>query len=104
MTCNPKLNAIGFVFELSILDCETNLPVPLNNAASKKIHFKKPDGTVITRNGAFKTDGADAVITYTTIAGDLDSVGLWHVQYAVDLPIFSSGTNTVTFQVEANMF
>jgi len=104
MNCNPRLNAINFVFQLEILNCADNLPINLSRSLTKKIYFKKPDGTVLAKDGVFETDGSDALISYTTVSGDLDSLGVWRVQYAVDLPNFSSGTNIETFSVEANIF
>lgn len=104
MDCNPNLNAVGFTFEFTILDCDNQQPLPLNLSTTRVIYFKKPDGQVIFRDGEFKTDGSDSIITYTTIAGDLDQPRLWHVQYLVDIPDFNSGTNIETFIVSDNIY
>lgn len=104
MNCNPRLNAAGFTFEFTILDCKKGVRIPLETSLSKKIHFKKPDGAIITRDATFKTDGKDSIVSYTTESSDLDKIGKWHVQYAIDLPSFSSGTSVESFDVVSNIF
>lgn len=104
MDCKIHENAIGIVFQVTIQDCDTNAAVRLENAITKQVHFKKPDGSTIIRNCDFVTDGADGKIEYITIAGDLNLTGIWRVQYFVDLPTISTGTSMESFEVEPNLF
>ena len=75
------LNDIGTVFEITLKD-EGNSPeiVDVSTAATMEIIFQKPNGTSVTQTASFTTDGTDGKIEYTTLTGDLDTVGLWKIQ------------------------
>ena len=40
----------------------------------------KPDDVVVTKTADFLTDGTDGYIYYTTLANDLDVIGVWKLQ------------------------
>lgn len=73
---------IGTVFEVTIKD--DGAAVNISGVAVKQLKFVKPDGTVVTQTAGFKTDGTDGILTYTTIADDLDASGTWRVQAYVE--------------------
>ena len=60
-----------------------DLPISIAGASTLQIKFRKPSGTVITRT-ATAVSGSDTSITYTTVAGDLDEVGIFCVQAIAD--------------------
>lgn len=70
---------IGTIIELTIKD--GSQIVDISGATTKDIFLKKPvSSTVLTKSGAFSTDGTDGKLRYSTINGDLDEVGVWEVQ------------------------
>ena len=78
-----KLNDVGTVFEVVIMDGDVVLPII--NPVSLKLYFKKPSGTVLTKDAVLTTDGLDGKIQYVTIAGDLDEAKGWGIQGRVEL-------------------
>ena len=73
---------IGTVFEVTVKDDET--AVDISEVAIKQLKFVKPGGTVVAQTAVFKTDGTDGILTYTTIADDLDAAGAWKVQAYIE--------------------
>ncbi len=73
--------------------------VNISTATVKKFKLRKPDGTVVERTAAFKTDGVDGKLTYTTIAGDIDQTGQWHVRVYLEMPTWSGHTLAPEFTV-----
>lgn len=75
----------------------------ISGATVKKILLKKPDGTVLTKDAVFVTDGKDGKIQYVTITGDLNAIGKWKVQAHLT---FASGdwhSSIDDFQVDGNL-
>lgn len=52
----------------------------LSGAAVKRFLFQKPDGTVLTVDAGFGSDGTDGTLVYVTRDGDLDQTGTWRYQ------------------------
>ena len=77
------VNDVGTVFEVTVVD-ENNAIVNLSASSVIQIRFTKPDATVFDRTAAFKTDGIDGIIQYTTIADDIDQKGDWCIQAHVE--------------------
>ena len=81
---------IGVRLEVQFVD-SVGAAINLSGASAKRIHIQKPDGTVLTKDASFTTDGTDGKIYYTTASGDLSTEGDYYMQgYAV------YGTNTKT--------
>lgn len=100
------LGDIGTVFEATIKDCKDGVSsiVDVSGATTKEIIFKKPDGSKLTKTAVFKTDGADGIIQYVTVAGDLDQVGIgWKLQAYLILPSGSWRSSTYQFTVLENL-
>ncbi len=94
------------IFEFPITNKGTVLD--LSSATVKQIKFGKPKtGTLpaetVVKEAAFATDGTDGVLTYTTVAGDLDRKGIWKVQAYVEIPDWSGHSALGTFIVEDNL-
>lgn len=77
----------GTLIEVTIMDGSDI--VPLQAATVKKYHFLKPDGSVLTVNASFKTDGSNGILTYTSLASTFSLPGQYSIQAEVTLP---SGT------------
>lgn len=92
---------IGTVFEVTIKD--DTVAVDVSTASTKNLLFRKPDGTILTKAASFKTTGADGIIQYVTISGDLSMPGLWNLQAHI---VMSSGnwkSDVATFEVHPNL-
>lgn len=104
MTCKAiQINDVGTVFRLTVIECTTQAPLDLSSANPMTVVFKKPDGATLTKTGVWATDGTDGIVTYTTIAGDIDQVGNWYVQAAVTVPGGSFRSSVALFRVESNL-
>lgn len=93
-----KRDVIGAVFTFTIKD-ENGANVNLATGDTATFYFKKPDNTVINRTGVV-TDSSP-VVTYTTIASDLDTAGRWQVEVALVIasPAYNGRSSTVSFDV-----
>jgi hypothetical protein len=93
---------IGTVFELTVRDQDG--VVDLSGATVKDFYFRQPSGKTKPKVTAlFKTDGTDGILTYTTVAGNLDENGTWQLQADVETSNGRWRTNIVTFVVHANL-
>lgn len=92
---------VGTVFTVTVENC--NSQEDLSAATLKQILFKKPSGTLLTKTASFSTDGTDGILTYTTIAGDLDEVGTWKIQAYLEFASGSYHTEYTSFKVERNL-
>lgn len=59
--------------------------VDVSGASTKQILLQKSDGTDLTKTASFTNDGTDGQIEYTTVSGDLDTLGVLQVQAKVVL-------------------
>lgn len=94
------VNDVGTRFKLTLEDGD-NTAVNISTATVKRLDFRKPDGTVIQRTAAFFTTGADGILYYDTIAGDIDQVGKWYVQPYVEFDGFKGHGEKKSFPVFA---
>jgi len=98
----PNLTAgmVGAVLTITVV--ENNAPLSLVAATTKQILITQPAGTVLTKNASFLTDGSDGVLTYTTIAGDLDMDGGTHQMraYLVITGGITGYSHTENFEVD----
>ena len=95
------LNDIGTSFERTIKDGST--VVDVSGATTKEIKLKGPGQTTKTKTAGFKTDGTDGIITYITVADDLDVKGLWEIQAHVVLSTGDWNSDIGTFEVHENI-
>jgi hypothetical protein len=94
MACIEDLHVgdIGTIIRATLQDTNANCVASALNVSSATtitFTFKKPDGSKITRNGGFTTDGSDGKVQYTTVEDDLDQDGEWRVQLYL---VLSSGS------------
>ena len=96
----------GTVFEFPIKD--NGAVLDLSSATIKQIKFKKPKTSTlaaetITKTASFATDGTDGILTYTTVAGDIDRKGTWYVQAYVEIPDWKGHSEVEVFIVRENL-
>ena len=97
-----RKNDVGTVFTGTIRDSDNNI-VDLVTAITKQIILLRPDGTNLTADASFYTDGTDGVLTYTTQSGDLNMCGKWRIQWYVTLDTGNWKTDIKTFKVYDNL-
>lgn len=94
---------VGAVISIEVIDLATGNPLDISGATVKKLYFTKPLGAKVNKTAEFTTDGTDGKIEYTTIAGDLDTAGTWHVQGYVEIPGRKFYTEINTMEVLDNL-
>jgi len=94
----------GILFKFRAIKAEDLQPMDISTATEMYMLFKKPDGTSFYTEAQFSTDGSDGYIQYTSIAGDLDTVGTWQVQGFITLPSFSGRLEKKKFKVESSLY
>ncbi len=103
MICNIQKLDIGTIFRVTIIDCETKLPIDLSSATEMKIKFFLPDKSVIEKTAVFTTSGIDGKIEYITVANDLSIAGRWKIQgYVVDSG-YTNSSSVEEFIVSDNL-
>ena len=98
---NSQLNDIGTIILATIED--EGVAVDISSATVKKLYIEKPDGTLLTKDAVFTTDGTDGKMQYVVISGDLSLVGIYKVQGRVEMPAGKWNSNIGDFQVEENL-
>jgi hypothetical protein len=103
MTINEiRVGDIGTNIELTVKD-ETNTVVDISTATTKQLIFRKPNGTLLTKNATFTTDGTDGKIYITTVAGDLDQVGVWYTQAYIEITPYQWHSSYEEMDVYSNL-
>ncbi len=70
----------GQVVELTFIDVDTSAAADISSySTTKQMVFVSPTGTETAKTAAFKTDGTDGIIQYTTESGFL-TAGSWTVR------------------------
>ena len=89
---------IGTIIDVTIK--EAGVAAVISSATVREFRFQKKDKTTFDKTVAFKTDGTDGILTYTTVVGDIDLAGRWYVQAYLEMPSWEGFTAKVTFQVD----
>lgn len=92
---------VGTVIRATVKDGDT--AVDISAATTRKLIFRKPDGTVVEKTATNVTTGTDGQMAYTIVAGDLDQVGSWRVQGKVTIGTATWNTDTKAFRVHPNL-
>ena len=101
MSCDIFVGDVGTAFNVTIKDCATDAIIDLSpDVTTQEITFKKPDGTVVTKAAVFLTDGSDGVISYVSIAGDIDLGGTWKIQGKIEGAGFENSSSIDSFYVK----
>ena len=103
MTCHIRVGDIGTVFIVTVIDCDTGLPIDVSAATTKTIKLLLPDLSVLEKAASFTTDGTNGKIQYTIASGDLSQSGRWKIQgYVVDSG-YTNHSAVEEFNVLANL-
>lgn len=94
---------VGTIFRLTIVDTDGDA-IDVSSATVKYLYFEKPDYTRLKKTAAFYTDGSDGIIQYTTIDGDIDTIGKWKVQGYVETTDGDFFTEKYQFEVLSNLY
>jgi len=54
--------------------------VDISTATTKKVWLFDPNGTAVSKDAIFHTDGTDGLLKYVTVDGDLEVLGDWRAQ------------------------
>lgn len=101
-TCQIHVGDIGTQFVLTIKDCGEDI-IDISTVISIDIIFSKPDGTTLTKVGAFYTDGTDGKVKYVIQDDDLDMAGNWKIQAFVDFGSTEFYSTIQSFKVYGNL-
>jgi len=95
---------IGTQFQLTVYTDTNGTILDISYATIIQIIFEKPDGTLITQDASFLTDGTDGILVYTSVSGDLNQVGKWKIQARLsDGGANDTKTDIVRFNVHENL-
>jgi hypothetical protein len=92
----------GVRFRAEVRD-ENDSPKDISAATVQQFVFQKPDGSTLTKNTAFVTDGSDGLIYYTTTSSDLDQAGVWRIQVYLEFTSGPKYTDVIRFRVYSNL-
>jgi len=99
---SSEIHALDYGTELRITVKDDDVVVDISTATSTDFLIRKPDGTLLTVAADFYTDGTDGILTYTTVEGDTDIVGLYKFQARITLGgVFY--TSWATFKAHCNV-
>ena len=59
--------------------------VDISSSTIAQLIFTKPDGSSVTKDGSFFTDGSDGVLQFVTTSGFLDQVGMWQIEGYIEM-------------------
>jgi len=93
---------IGTIFRLTITDT-AGAAIDVSTATVKYINFQDPSGVRMQKTASFTTDGTDGKIQYTTVSGDIDSVGTWQIQGYVETSLGKFWTEKDSFKVYSTL-
>lgn len=79
------LGDVGTVFELTIVENDGVTAVDVSSASVKKIYFMDAASTKKNATAVFTTNGSDGKIRYTSVAGFINSLGMWWMQGYVEI-------------------
>lgn len=90
---NITNGVVGLLIKVTVK--EDGSAVNISTATTKEIKLRGPSGTAKTKTADFFTNGSDGILIYTTIANDIDEVGVWDIQAHV---VLNSGFDGHTLQ------
>ena len=102
MSCEMRKNDIGTEIRVCIEDCDGDA-VDISAATTKQIIFKKPSGSLLTKDANFLTDGSDGKLSYVSRDGDLDEIGTWKIQASITIGANIWKSTFKSFKVHRNL-
>ena len=90
---------VGLIFRLTVVADGRGSRVDLSAASEMTFKFKRPDGTVFTKEAEWVTDGHDGLVQCTAEDDDLTLRGPYMVQLYLELGTSKWHTSMHTFEV-----
>jgi hypothetical protein len=103
MSTDIRVDDVGKVFRLTLIDDDIGTPLNLSSAYLLEIHLKPPNRDTLRRTAKLTNDGTDGKIEYTTVQGDLYIDGTWKLQGYVRGGGYVNRTEIFTFDVGENL-
>lgn len=99
---SSEIHALDYGTEIRITVKENDVAIDISSSSITEFLIRKPDGTLLTVNADFYTDGTDGVLTYITVDGDTDIAGTYKFQARITMGgLFY--TSWATFKVHCNV-
>jgi hypothetical protein len=99
---SPQENAVETYIRYQVLD-QNEQPKDVSGATVKQLVFGRPNKTTFSVNAGFFTNGADGILQYITVDGDLVPYGRYQVQAYLVMPGFNGMTEVQSFPVLKNI-
>jgi len=96
-----RAGAIGV--NVTVIFMQGGSVLDISGATTKQIKIRQPDGTLLTKAGAFVTDGTNGELTWLTTAGSDLVSGPHKVQGYAITPAWTDHTEIGEFPVDANL-
>jgi hypothetical protein len=93
---------IGTRFTVTITN-QAGTAINVSTATTKELWFDPPDSVTLKKAATFTSNGSDGKIYYDAIAGDLATVGEWHLQAYVVMPSGTWHSDITVFDVLGNL-
>ena len=87
----------GFIGRLTIE--QDGVAQNISTYTTRQFILQAPSGAIKTVDAVFDIDGADGVLKYTFLAGDIDEAGPWGVQARIAKSGVELTSSTLNFQV-----
>jgi hypothetical protein len=97
-----RIGDIGTAFEIALTEDGSVFSIA-DALTVKQIKFKKPDGTTVTQDAVFSSDGTDGKLRYVSIVGDIDMRGSWQMQAYVEKASWQGHSEINYFEVFENL-
>lgn len=99
-----QVNDAGINIIVTVMQQDDTTVEDLSAATSKVIYLGRPDGSLISGNASFVTDGTDGKISYLTQTSDLNLIGIYKVQASYVVSGNIKHTDKDQFVVSSNVF
>ena len=99
-TC--QLGDAGVVLAVQIVDADGN-PVDIGAGTGLVVKIGMPDGSTKDFPATFLTNGSDGFLAYSTLASDLNQVGLYSIQGKLNVAGGLKSSFVGSFQVLGNV-
>ena len=97
-----QAGSIGTVIEFQVLG-QDGAPLDISNAVSKKLIFKRPNGTTVEKPAVFTSDGSDGRLQVVSVENDLEPYGAWQIQAAITRPGLNGRSEVERFGIDRNL-
>jgi hypothetical protein len=97
MAVEIHVNDVGTEFSVTVYDGQ--LVLDLAGPSNLQLKFKKPDGSTLLKSATISDDK----LSYTTVSGDIDQVGVWSLQAVITYTSNVYRSDVQQFKVYPNL-